>query len=65
MTAQRNVDRTKLTQLLSEVERDRFWGSLELTYQEGQLVLMRRTETFKIRSHQENYSHVSVTPAKP
>jgi hypothetical protein len=51
----RTFDRAKLTQLLGEAERDRFWGSLELSYQDGQLVLVRRTETFKIR--QENYSH--------
>jgi hypothetical protein len=55
MTAQRNFDPAKLTQLLTEVERNRFWGNLELNYQDGQLVLVRKTETFKIR--QENYSN--------
>jgi hypothetical protein len=55
MNEKRNFDRTKLTQLLSEAERERFWGSLELTYQDGQTVLVRKTETFKIR--QENYSN--------
>jgi hypothetical protein len=56
MNAQRNFDPAKLTQLLTEVERARFWGSLELNYQDGQLVLVRKTETFKIR--QENHSNV-------
>lgn len=56
MNAQRNFDPAKLTQLLTEVERERFWGSLELNYQDGQLVLVRKTETFKIR--QENHSNV-------
>jgi hypothetical protein len=60
MNAQRNFDPAKLTQLLTDVERDRFWGNLELTYQNGQLVLVRKTETFKIRS-QENYSHARPT----
>jgi hypothetical protein len=55
MNDRRNFDRTKLTQLLSEAERDRFWGSLELTYQDGQPVIVRKTQTFKIR--QENYSY--------
>ena len=64
MSDRRNFDRTKLAQLLSEAERSHFWGSLELSYQEGQLVLVRRTETFKIRS-QENYSHGHPTPTKP
>jgi len=55
MTDRRIFDRTKLTQLLAEVERERFWGSVELNYQEGQLVLVRKSETFKIRP--ENYSN--------
>lgn len=56
MSDRRNFDQTKLTQLLAEAESERFWGSLELTYQEGQLVLVRKSETFKIKS-QENYSN--------
>jgi hypothetical protein len=51
-------DRTKLAQLLSEAEQKRFWGTLELTYQGGQLVLVRKTETFKIHP-QENNSHAT------
>ena len=55
MIERRTFDRTKLTQLLTEVERECFWGNLELTYQDGQLVLVRKSETFKIQP--ENYSN--------
>ena len=36
-----------ISELTHELERSRFYGSLELKYEDGRLVLIRRTETFK------------------
>lgn len=33
--------------LTHELERTRFYGSLELKYEDGRLVLIRKTETYK------------------
>jgi len=37
----------RISELATELERSRFYGSLELKYEDGQLVLIRKTETFK------------------
>jgi hypothetical protein len=34
-------------ELTNELERSRFYGSLELKYEDGRLVLIRKSETFK------------------
>lgn len=36
-----------IPKLVSELEQSRFYGSLELKYEDGRLVLIRKTETFK------------------
>ena len=36
-----------IPQLTHELERSHFYGSLELKYENGRLVLIRKTETFK------------------
>jgi hypothetical protein len=36
-----------IPQMLSELTRARFWGSVQIDYQNGQPVLVRKTETFK------------------
>ena len=36
-----------LFQLLGQLERDRFYGSLELKLEAGHIVLLKKTETFK------------------
>jgi hypothetical protein len=33
--------------LISDLERSRFYGSIELKYEDGRLVLIRKTETLK------------------
>ena len=38
---------TPIPELTQELERTRFYGSLELKYEDGRLVLIRKTETFK------------------
>jgi hypothetical protein len=36
-----------ISELARELERSRFYGSLELKYEDGRLVLIRKTETYK------------------
>jgi hypothetical protein len=44
--------------LISEIERVRFWGNIQLDFQGGRLVLIRKTETIK---PVENNSHEAHT----
>jgi len=37
----------ELTQLLRQLEVAHFYGTLELKFESGQLVLLKKTETFK------------------
>lgn len=37
-----------LDQLLAELERQRFYGSLEVKFEAGKVVLLRKTETIKL-----------------
>jgi hypothetical protein len=37
----------EISELARELERSRFYGSLELKYEDGRLVLIRKTETFR------------------
>lgn len=39
--------RTLIADLVDELERGRFFGSLELKFEAGQVVLVRKTETIK------------------
>ena len=39
--------RTLIADLVEELERGRFFGSLELKFEAGQVVLLRKTETIK------------------
>jgi hypothetical protein len=36
-----------IPELVSGLEQSRFYGSLELKYEDGRLVLIRKTETFR------------------
>jgi hypothetical protein len=36
--------------LLAELVRNRFWGSIQIDYQGGQPILIRKTETQKVLS---------------
>lgn len=38
-----------IAKLLQEVRQTHFWGSIQLDYQDGALVLIRKTETLKPR----------------
>ncbi len=45
-----------IRQMLDELERQRFYGSVELKYESGHVVLVRKTETLKpsARSYGDN-----------
>ena len=36
-----------VAELLCELEKSRFYGSLELKYEDGRLVLIRKSETYR------------------
>lgn len=36
-----------IPQLLTKLERERFYGAIELKFEAGKVVLVRKTETFK------------------
>jgi hypothetical protein len=36
-----------ISELARDLEKSRFYGSLELKYEDGRLVLIRKTETFR------------------
>lgn len=40
--------------ILCDLERNRFYGSLELKFESGQVVLLRKTETIKPRNFRDN-----------
>ena len=40
-----------ISSLLTELARSRFWGSIEITYQNGEPTLIRKTETTKVVSN--------------
>ena len=42
-----------LSEILNELERERFFGSVELKFESGAVVLVRKTET--IKPNNENY----------
>lgn len=37
----------EISELARELEKSRFYGSLELKYEDGRLVLIRKSETFR------------------
>ncbi len=45
---------TELQAILAEAQRARFWGSLQLDFHAGELVLIRKTETIKPLHRKEN-----------
>jgi hypothetical protein len=55
----------ELTQLLRQLEAARFYGSVELKYEAGIVVLIRKSETFKpIESNHGNNRSLPHDPAK-
>ncbi len=38
----------EVTKLLKEAQAGKFWGNIQLDFQDGELVLIRKTETIKV-----------------
>jgi len=51
----------KLNEMLQKAQQERFWGSIQIDFQEGAVVLIRRTETFKpkVENNSANARHNS------
>ena len=47
--SERNID-----QILHELEQRRFYGSLEIKFEAGRMVLIKKTETIKPNDHRNN-----------
>ena len=58
---------TEALRLLDKLERERFYGALELKFENGRITVMKKTET--ILPHESRKSgashHVSLEPSKP
>lgn len=47
-----------ISELARELEKSRFYGSLELKYEDGRLVLIRKTETFRPMEQPTGNEHI-------
>ena len=58
---------TEALRLLDKLQREHFYGSLELKFENGHVTVMKKTETIlPTKSRESGASHnVSFTPAKP
>jgi len=45
-----------LQQMLSDIERTKFYGSIEVKFEAGKAVLIKRSETFKPTSNSYGYN---------
>ncbi len=43
-----------VTELVRELERQRFYGAVELKFESGRVVLIRKTETIKPENYRNN-----------
>ena len=48
------INETMATNILKELERERFYGSLEIKFEAGRVVLIRKTETIKPNDYRDN-----------
>lgn len=48
------MTRTEIKDLIDELERGRFYGSLELKFEGGRVVLLRKVETIKPKANRDN-----------
>jgi hypothetical protein len=49
----------QLQQMIEAAQRSRLWGQIQLDFQNGALVLIRRTETFKLEENNQSYGNSS------
>ncbi len=51
-----------IPQMLAELSQERFYGALELKFENGHLVVIKKTETLRaFRNHRENRGRVNDT----
>ncbi len=50
------------TEILRELERNRFYGSLEIKFEAGRVVLIRKTETIKPQDCRNNRGKYNEQP---
>lgn len=43
--------------MLQKAQKERFWGQIEVTFHNGEVTVVRRTETLKVNNGQENTRH--------
>jgi len=43
-----------ITRLLKDLEQRRFYGGLEIKFEAGRVVVMRKSETIKLQDHRNN-----------
>ena len=43
-----------ITEILCDLEKSNFYGSLEVKFEAGHIVLLRKTETIKPNNHRDN-----------
>jgi len=48
------INEPTATNILKELEHERFYGSLEMKFEAGRVVLIRKTETIKPNNHRDN-----------
>ncbi len=49
--------RSSLTEIIRQVERSDFYGTLEIKFEAGQIILFRKTETIKCSEPQREVRH--------
>jgi len=47
---------TELQKMLADIERSKFYGSLEVKFEAGKAVLIKRSETFKPTTNSYGYN---------
>jgi hypothetical protein len=52
-------DKPSVEALLKQAAESHLWGSIQLDFQNGQLVLVRRTETIKVGRENNRYERKS------
>lgn len=57
MSTQPNILRDDLPSILDQLQRNAFFGSLELKFEGGLVVLLKKTETIKPLTCRDNRGH--------
>lgn len=52
----------QIEKVLEEARRGRMWGNIQIDFQDGQPVVIRKTETFKIRVENNGSDHYRTNP---